>query len=261
MIHFLFPSDLFNKRVVDEDYQDELNALASRGFSHSLFSFEDFQDGKFKPFPVIPTDATVIYRGWMMTPEVYSTLYDALVTSGGRLLTNPTQYRQAHHMPEWLTAPDMALFTPSTIVVPREADFVEAVKDTGWQRFFVKDYVKSLSTGRGPFADTPEQISEIVDLMEKYRGFVEGGVCIREFERFKPESETRYFSVNHKIYGPYGHVPTIVEVIANRIDSPFFSIDMAASLHNGLRLIEIGDGQVSSRKQWDADVFAEIFKD
>jgi hypothetical protein len=257
MIHFLFPSDPFNKRVVDPDYADDLNALAMRGFSHSLFSFEDFLEGKFKSSAPIPQDKSVVYRGWMMMPDSYSILNDTLVTSGCHLLTNPAQYRHCHYLPEWYES--CREFTPASIFVPRETDFVEAVKDLGWDHYFVKDYVKSLSTSRGSIAESPEQIQEIVLLMEQYRGSVEGGVCIREVEDFLPHTEERYFVYNKIAYGRRGHVPDIVNEIATRVDSPFFSIDVVMNTSNQLRLIELGDGQVSSIKQWDPDTFAHIF--
>ncbi len=259
MIHFLFPSDPFNKRVVDSDYADDLNALAMRGFSHSLFSFEDFLEGKFKPSSPIPQDKSVVYRGWMMMPDSYAILNDTLVTSGCHLLTSPAQYRHCHHLPEWYES--CSEFTPATVIVPPEVDFVEAVKDLGWARYFVKDYVKSLSTNRGSIADRPDEIAEIVDLMKRYRGYIEGGVCIREVEDLQPHTEQRYFVFNQKAYGSYGMVPELVKTIASRISSPFFSIDIVANTSGQLRLIEVGDGQVSSRKHWDADVFAQVFED
>jgi len=44
-------------------------------------------------------------------------------------------------------------------------------------------------------------------------------------------------------------VPKIVQTIAPRIDSPFFSVDVVLSTDGTPRLIELGDGQVSDRKQ------------
>jgi hypothetical protein len=40
--------------------------------------------------------------------------------------------------------------------------------------------------------------------------------------------------------------------------SPFFSIDLITSESGELRLVEIGDGQVSDRKQWPAERFAAM---
>lgn len=258
MIHFIFPSDPFNKRVVDPEYEDDLNALTARAFNHSLFSFEDFMDGKFKPIPTIPEGVSVVYRGWMMTPDTYSMLNDALVTSGASLVTSPTQYRLCHHLPEWYNL--CAEFTPQTIITERAANFATVLHGNTWARFFVKDYVKSLSNTHGSFASTPEQVHEIVNLMEQYRGSVEGGVCIREVEQFISETEERYFVFNKQVHGRDGQaIPDMVNTIASRINSPFFSIDVIEDVNHNLRLIELGDGQVSSIKKWKADDFASIF--
>lgn len=257
MVHFLFPSDPFNKRVVDSDYADDLNALGVQGFTHTLFSYEDLLEGKFRPLTPIPPNQSVVYRGWMMTPDTYRILYDALVTSGACLLTSPTQYQHCHYLPEWYDS--CCDFTPKTITVAADADFALAVTGLPWARYFVKDYVKSLSSTRGSIANNPEQIQEIVLLMALYRGTIEGGICIREVEDLRPDTEERYFVFNQIAHGRNGQVPDMVKQIANRITSPFFSIDVVMNSSNQLRLIELGDGQVSSIKQWTPDAFAKIF--
>nr|WED69605.1 ATP-grasp domain-containing protein [Pectobacterium colocasium] len=54
-------------------------------------------------------------------------------------------------------------------------------------------------------------------------------------------------------------VPDLVAEIAQHISSPFFSIDMAENTAGELRLIEIGDGQVSDIKEWNVDKFLQMF--
>lgn len=54
-------------------------------------------------------------------------------------------------------------------------------------------------------------------------------------------------------------IPEIVEQIAGRIDSPFFSVDVVLAIDGTPRLIELGDGQVSDRKKWAADRFVSMF--
>ncbi|MEW3697670.1 ATP-grasp domain-containing protein, partial [Pseudomonas aeruginosa] len=53
-------------------------------------------------------------------------------------------------------------------------------------------------------------------------------------------------------------VPPLVEQVAQRIDCPFFSVDVVESTSGELRLMELGDGQVSDRKQWPAARFAAM---
>jgi hypothetical protein len=48
---------------------------------------------------------------------------------------------------------------------------------------------------------------------------------------------------------------------ARRIGSAFFSVDVAMRADAVLRVVEIGDGQVSDLVGWDATRFAELWKD
>jgi hypothetical protein len=257
-MHLLFPSDPFNKSAVDEVYEEELVALVALGFTYSLFSFEDFEAGEFKARPAFPIGEEIIYRGWMVTPETYARLYEAVANRGGVLKTNSAQYRRCHYLPEWYEI--CADVTPETITTHRDADFVIAVAGRNWPGYFVKDYVKSLTTQRGSVAARPEDIAEVVSLIEQYRGTIEGGVCIRKFEYLISETEERYFVLDGKAHGRDGIVPTLVEEIAQRIKSPFFSIDTVSSDAGQLRLIELGDGQVSDRKKWTAQQFASMLR-
>jgi hypothetical protein len=51
----------------------------------------------------------------------------------------------------------------------------------------------------------------------------------------------------------------VVIEIAQLVDAPFFSIDMIENDAGQLRLIEIGDGQVSDIKEWPVERFVRIF--
>jgi len=255
-MHLLYPSDPFNKTIVDEAYAEEFSAVVASGHTCSLFSFEDFETGEFRARPALPAGVDVVYRGWMMTPEVYVQLVDAVASSGAHLMTNASEYRRCHYLPEWYSLCEA--WTPETIVAEKSANFVELLHGKGWPAYFVKDYVKSLTTQRGSVAESPEDIADVVALIEQYRGSVEGGVCIRKFEELLPETEERYFVLQGKAFARCGDVPALVNEIAGRISSPFFSVDTVFAASGELRLIELGDGQVFDRKQWDGERFAEM---
>lgn len=252
-VQLLFPCDPFNKRVADEAYGEEYDAARAAGFACSLFSFEDFEAGQFKTQPGLCAGVKVLYRGWMLAPEGYARLHHAIAQRDCAMLTSPAQYRHCHYLPEWYALCEE--FTPETVIVARDADFAAAVEGRNWPAYFVKDYVKSLTTQRGSVAATPHEIAEVVGLIERYRGAVEGGVCIRKFEQLQADSEERYFVLRGQAFGRDGSVPALVHALASRIDSPFFSVDVVASSEGTLRLIELGDGQVSDRKQWPVERF------
>ncbi len=151
--------------------------------------------------------------------------------------------------------------TPATIFLTRDDDFDAALASTGWQAYFVKDYVKSLTTSRGSVARNADEVREIIGLIERYRGQMEGGICVREFEELLPETEERYFVLRGQVHARDDVVPDMVRDIAQRIDSLFFSIDIVLNNQGVARLMELGDGQVSDRKKWDATKFVKMFID
>jgi len=255
-MHLLFPSDPFKSSIADEPYLEEFEAACAIGLACSLFSFEDFEAGRFKPRPFLPTGAQVLYRGWMLQPERYSRLYDAVSAGGCTLVTSSDQYRHCHYLPEWYALCEDV--TPETVFASRHADFVAVLANRQWPAYFVKDYVKSLTTSRGSVAATPQEVAEVVSLIEQYRGTVEGGVCVRRFEALLPETEERYFVLNGRAYAREGIAPPIVQTIASRIGSPFFSADIVSGKSGKPWLIEIGDGQVSDRKKWPAERFISM---
>lgn len=257
-MRLLFPCDPFKKREPDETYAEEFAAAEAAGLTCSLYSAEDFEFGEFKPRPVFSEGEEVVYRGWMLTPAAYAELHEAIERKGAKALVSPDQYRRCHYLPEWYSICEDV--TPKTIFVQKADDYSNVLANLHWPTYFVKDYVKSLTTSRGSIAKSAEEIPEIVALIEKYRGQLEGGVCIRQFENLLPETEERYFVFKGKVFARDGAVPEIVERIAQRIDSPFFSVDVVVAANGTPRLIELGDGQVSDRKKWPAEGFVEIFR-
>jgi len=117
----------------------------------------------------------------------------------------------------------------------------------GWEKFFVKDHLKSLKTSVCSIIEDPEQIKTVVSEMEEYRVFIEGGLNIRRVEDFIAGSKRRYFVLNRTPYAaePGAAIPEPVVFCADAIPSPFFSVDVARCEDGVERVVEIGDGQVS----------------
>jgi hypothetical protein len=258
MFRILYPSNPFKKTEPDEDYADEYLCAKENGINCSLFSIEDFDVGRFGARPELEPGTRVLYRGWMLAPTSYATLVDSIAARGSSAITSPTDYARCHYLPNWYEK--CKPFTPATVFAKRSDNFSSIVADLDWQKYFVKDYVKSLTTSRGSVANTPSEISEVVAAIEKYRGQVEGGVCIREFENLMLETEERYFVVDGKAYSRDDDVPDLVLEVASRAFSPFFSVDVAKRTDGELRLIELGDVQVSDRKKWELNAFVQVLR-
>ena len=256
-MRILYPSDHSNAKSPDDLFAEEYNTASSMGLALSLFSFEDLAAGTFRARPALAAGEQVLYRGWMLAADRYPTLADAILAQGACPFTEPDQYTLCHHLPQWYSL--LAEWTPPTKVLARGDDFASALRDTGWPGFFVKDFVKSLTTTRGSLADTPEEIAAIVSRIERYRGGIEGGVCIRRREEFVEGTEQRFFVLQGTPFGDRDDaIPEAVSAAAQRIASPFFSVDVAERSDGALRIVEIGDGQVSDRKHWPAERFVRM---
>ena len=73
----LFPSDFFNIKKVDSDYEAEYNAVAAfSDYRVALFNYDEFvADGVAQIYPKDSYSGECIYRGWMLTPAQYKSLY------------------------------------------------------------------------------------------------------------------------------------------------------------------------------------------
>ena len=100
--------------------------------------------------------------------------------------------------------------------------------------------------------------------VEKYRGTIEGGICLRKYEDLSSINERRYFVIDGKFYGQDEMFDTrvmdILIRVARVIPSPFFSVDISQDRAGRHRIVEIGDGQVSDLVGWTPERFAEIWR-
>lgn len=252
----VFPADYFTARQPDEAFAEQAEMFAALGWSVSTFAFD--ADRRFRP--ALEAGETVLYRGWMLTGDAYREFGEAVTAAGATLHTSPTAYLAAHHIPNWFPLlPDL---TPETVCFSDLSGMEEKLRGLGWDRFFVKAYVKSLKTGAGSVITRPEQIAELMARMEQFRGQIEGGVCVRRFEALEPDTETRYFVRGAQAFAADGNsAPDIVQTVAGRIPSPFYSVDVARRADGVWRVVEIGDGQVSDLVGWTADQFRAVWDD
>lgn len=254
-MRILYPFNPLNEKEADEPYQEEFLSMKNAGIDCSLFDFDSL-DFEFRPRPKIQNGDIVLYRGWMLPPEKYSLLVNKIVLSGANAVTSGDDYVKCHHMPGWYD--QCKAYTPETCFFSNDEKLLQQVSKLGWEDYFVKDYVKSNSNEEGSIAKSPEQVIEIVSLIEKFRGSVEGGVSIRRVEPFVEGSEKRYFAFGSKVYSPDEDIPKVVQEIASLVNAPFFSIDTILLEDGSIRLVEIGDGQVSDKKTWPLDRFVKM---
>lgn len=258
-MRFLFSSDYFNPKKVDEAYSEQVDCLRNIGFETSVISLKALGSGSSKIFPIPDSESKLIYRGWMLTPADYSLLVDAVRNAGADVLTSHDEYLVTHYLPNWY--PLISDLTPETRFFSVDDDLESALNGLSWGRFFIKDYVKSLKTSVGSMINEPSAIGTVVAEMQKFRGSIEGGLCVRQVEDFISETEKRYFVVQGKSFAasPDEKIPEIVEECAKRINSKFFSVDVVERRDGCKRVVEIGDGQVSDLVGWTAERFATLW--
>lgn len=259
-MHLLFPESPIQRRAPDEFVADQYREFREAGYSTSFVSIEALQAGELRITPTVPESAVVLYRGWMLSQSEYDFLFSGVERLGARMLINTDQYLSAHHLPNWY--PLITELTPETVITSPEAVTSDYIAKLGWTRLFIKDYVKSLKTSLGSRITDLSKLPIVINEMRHFRGGIEGGLCLRAIEDFEPNSEIRYFVYAGASFGPNpkADIPEIVLHAATLIQSPVFSIDVARRVDGALRIIEIGDGQVSDLVGWSEKRFVEIFK-
>ncbi|GAA5444877.1 hypothetical protein Misp06_03069 [Microbulbifer sp. NBRC 101763] len=255
-MRIIFPADPLGEKQADGPFRDEYLSLKSRGVDCSLFDYDSVEFDEFRPKPQLNKGELILYRGWMMKPSVYEKLTSMVERKGGKMLTPPQSFIRSHHLPCWYES--CKKLTPETIFSDSEKDLEKLADDLGWGRFFVKDFVKSNYNERGSIANSPSEVLEIVSLIKEHRGEIEGGISLRRVEEYLPETEQRYFVLNGRAYSADGNVPDLVSEISKIHAAPFYSVDVIQRSDGVLRLVELGDGQVSDKKTWDPDVFCQM---
>jgi hypothetical protein len=238
-------------------FSDQWDALTGAGFSASLCS-DAVLTGK-KSLRNIPPGSQVVYRGWMLKGDEYAALVQAVEQQGAAVFTSTQEYLATHHLPNWY--PLLYDLTPETRVYPADADLMAELRLLKWGAYFLKDFVKSLKTASGSVVREPEEAPAVIAEMREYRGEIEGGICVRRVEDFVPESEQRYFVLYGIGYATSEgeQVPDIIQCCAERIPSKFFSVDVAHRRDGEMRVVEIGDGQVSDLVGWTAEAFTAMW--
>ncbi|WLQ15930.1 ATP-grasp domain-containing protein [Hahella aquimaris] len=255
-MRLLFPSHPLYSQQPDDSYLEEFTAFRQVGVSCSAVDIDALCNGLCDIRPAIGAGEPLLYRGWMLAPERYRQLIQLIEEAGGTPITSFENYLRCHHLPGWYET--CRTFTAETRFFPDDDQLLHKVSCLGWEGFFVKDFVKSNSTGQGSIARSPEEVVEIVSQIRAHRGAMEGGVALRRVEDYDEASEQRYFVLNGVVYSAHGEPPALCQEIAHRIDAPFYSIDLALRQDGVMRLVEIGDGQVSDRKRWPLHAFVRM---
>ena len=259
----LFPSSFFSIAKVDEDLQQEYDAVVSTGLFETVFFGYDkwFNEGELVLKDAPDKTHMTVYRGWMMKPEQYEKFYNLLLEKNIKLVTEPEAYKLMHIFPNVYEL--LKEDTAKMEIFPLHAQIdVEQLKKS-FNRFMVKDFVKSVKGTEFPrFFDnniTQDEFDKWMEVFYKYRGgLLTGGICIKEFLDLKyygsKTNEYRVFYINHEAatisrnsgQGTYTPLPPqqLIDKYRN-LDSSYYTIDFAELEDGTWRIVEAGDGEVS----------------
>lgn len=279
-MRIIFCDSGFSPKEVDYMYAEEYKAAKQHFIPTSLISFEALKKGNvdaaLKRVQASEEKVQGIYRGWMLRPEQYKQLYEALLEKNIELINKPDEYKFCHYLPENYEV--IKAMTPKTTFKPLASDFdIKDFKkelDTfGNQPIAIKDYVKSQkhywaeacfipdASDRQKAETVIRKFIELqdVDLNEGlvFREFVEleqltnhsqsGMPLTKEFRIFIKDGEVmtvfKYWDE-----GDYENVTPEIEsfrAIFTSIKSRFFTMDIAKKKNGNWIIVELGDGQVA----------------
>jgi hypothetical protein len=273
----IFCDSVIDNKIVEPDYQTEFDSAKENGFETEIFSFEELTDeninSALKFIKNSEKTELGIYRGWMMTPNIYEHFYNGLLKKNIQLINNPTEYKHCHYLPE--SYDKIIDETPKsnwTKDISKD-NVIELSNEFGIKPIIVKDYVKSEKHNWNdacfiPNASDKNKVQEIVNRFLELRGdYLNEGIVFREFielefltEHSKSKmpltKEFRIIFLNKKVvqifnYWDEGNYDSekpdidFFQNIAENIESNFFTMDVAKKKNGGWIIMELGDGQVA----------------
>nr|WP_244880264.1 ATP-grasp domain-containing protein [Lactiplantibacillus fabifermentans] len=184
----IFPTNPLNPQQVDPDYAAEQQA-AAQYFDTAVIDFDALVQQGQVHFSGLPAYlSTVLYRGWMLRPEQYPLLSQAVASRGGQLLTDTKAYLAAHLLPSWAEHPHTPKARWNTDL---RDDALKELLNQFTGPVTVKDFVKSRknewdSAFYIPSAQVQTAALEVIhNFIERQGDLLVGGVVLREFVPFK----------------------------------------------------------------------------
>jgi len=276
----IFCDSGFSPKEVDYMYSEEYAVAKQLNIPVSLINFEALKRGDATQATkrvLASEDKTLgIYRGWMLKPNQYETLYEVLLTKNIQLINSPSEYKYCHYLPESYDL--IRNYTPKSTFKKLEgefkiADFERELAPFGNNPIVIKDYVKSQKHYWKeacfiPDASNKEQARSVIERFIELQDIdLNEGLVFREFvalEKLTNHSESgmpltkefRIFIKDKKVIGTYKYwdegdyqsvepaIEDFKEVIT-QISSNFFTMDIAKRKNGDWIIVELGDGQVA----------------
>jgi hypothetical protein len=257
----VFPSDPVFERRIDPVFAVERSVARELGLSTALISHDEIEAGN----PDASVDAIrnagssqkVVYRGWMIEPSNYLKFEEKLLSAGLDLLTSSAAYREAHQLPGWYSA--FEDFTPESAYA---ATFEEVEGYFAQGPVILKDFTKSMKHYWNEACFIPDigeraHARRVAAQFTELRGAVSGGYVLRRFENFVgTEVRSWWVEGKHVLNTPHPDTPNeavddvytdlgFLGEAVNTLQSRFVTVDLSLRSDGAVRVVEVGDGQVS----------------
>lgn len=265
-LDLLIPRDPLRHRNPDPHFGPEAEAAVALGLGVHLVDHDAVvagdPDGGLRGLE--PTGSNLIYRGWMIPPVRYRSMAEVLRRRGAGLVTSPEAYVAAHHLPNWYGT--LARSTAESVWTSGFdlVDLRAAAERLGPGPAILKDYSKSEKHHWDDAMFVPEvtdhrRLEAVANRFQDLRGdHLDTGFVLRRFEAWQPGEWRSWWRDGRCVaVGPHPDTPELpvpqldlgpVAADVGALQLPFISVDLAVSSDTGeLRIVEIGDGQVSDR--------------
>lgn len=198
-MQLVFCADPLDLSQPDPAFAHEVQAAQELGAQTSLISFEAlaYEGNAEKAVRRVRVDGSVLamYRGWMLRPERYAALYEALGRRRVQLINDPAAYRQCHYLPE--SYPLIEGHTPKTVWLRTAGsvsidEIMELLQRFGERPVIVKDFVKSQKhyweeACYIPSASDRAAVERVVRRFLELQGdYLEEGLVFREYVELEP---------------------------------------------------------------------------
>jgi hypothetical protein len=254
----IFPSDPFNARKVDEEFQIEADLVKTLGGKVVLVDHTELENGNFFAKNLLTAekaslydnrlgqededeirasipenivyDSNAFYRGWMMTSGTYQLMRWKLGTRLVEMVTNTSDYSAGYYFGNWYEL--FEDITPRSVYFPVDSPFYEGMtkfvrEELGDGRYIVKDHVKSRKADWDTACYVPDidSLEKVVNEFVRLQGeYLAGGVVIRQFEDFvKEEGEARVWWVGNKpvMISPHPDTPSLLPAVDVDFVAPY----------------------------------------
>ncbi len=286
-IVFLFSCSKYDATIPEKEFKKEYEYIVKQKYETILCNINKLKQKRSVSIEKSTTKKWIIYRGFPLSHSEYQDLYAQLREANYIMINTPEEYANLTFIPNWYEK--ISDLTPQVYYTDKECSKREILYYLSLfdGSAIVKDYVKSRKSEWNE-ACYIKDVNNIRNSMEVINNFItrqgedlSGGIVLRQFVDLKPikfdeekqmplSEEYRVFVYNKKVFVTLDYwrgreikdiseFEDIVDVCISRLECSFYSIDIAKTKEGKYIVVEVGDGQGSSIKSLNEEIFYDRF--